>query len=152
MHILVRFLIASFLANAGLGQPCFAELTDNIRISKLVIESSSLPGADRERIIRLFQQRTYFQPEIGDHIRSALRDLGYFKAVVDQPRFSFPTQVEGRRVTNVTVKVEPGVSTALVKFTSRRRPFFLRPDYETSSHCEGENSSTQPRLARVWRI
>ena len=108
MHILVRFLVASFLANAGLGQPCFAESTDNIRISKLVIESSSLPSADCERIIRLFQQKTYFQPEIGDRIRSALRDLGYFKAVVDEPRFSFPTQVEGRRVTNVTVKVEPG--------------------------------------------
>jgi outer membrane translocation and assembly module TamA len=107
MHILVRFLVASFLANAGLGQPCFAESTDNIRVSKLVIESSSLPGADRERIIRLFQQKTYFQPEIGERVRSALRDPGYFKAVVDEPRFSFPTQVEGRRVTNVTVKVEP---------------------------------------------
>jgi hypothetical protein len=55
MHILVRLLVAFFLANAGLGQPCFAESTDNIRISKLVIESNSLPGADRERIIRLFQ-------------------------------------------------------------------------------------------------
>jgi outer membrane protein assembly factor BamA len=38
-----------------------------------------------------------------------LRDRGYFKAVVDEPKFSFPKQVEGRRIANVTVRVEPGV-------------------------------------------
>jgi hypothetical protein len=37
-----------------------------------------------------------------------LRYLGYFKAVVDEPRFSFPMQGEGTRIANVTVKVEPG--------------------------------------------
>jgi outer membrane translocation and assembly module TamA len=108
MHILVRFLVVSFLANAGLGQPCFAESMDNIRIGKLVIESNSLPDADRERIIRLFQQKTYLQPEIGERIRQALRNVGYFRAVVDEPRVSFPTHAEGKRVAHVTVKVESG--------------------------------------------
>jgi len=35
-------------------------------------------------------------------------DLGYFKADVKEPKFSFPTQVEERRGANVTIKVEPG--------------------------------------------
>jgi outer membrane translocation and assembly module TamA len=108
MHILVRFLVVFFLTNAALGQPRFAESADNIRVSKLVIESNSLPDADRERIIRLFQQKTYCQAEIGERIRGALRNLGYFKAVVDEPRFSYPTQVEGRRGANLTVRAEPG--------------------------------------------
>jgi hypothetical protein len=108
MRILVRFLVVSFLASAGLGQPCFAEPDDYIRISKLVIESNNLPDADRERIIRLFQQKTYFQGEIGERIRGALRDVGYFKAVVDEPRFSFAKQGDGRGTASVTVKVQPG--------------------------------------------
>jgi hypothetical protein len=47
MHIFVRYLVVSFLASAGLGQLCFAETANNIRIGKLVIESNSLPDADR---------------------------------------------------------------------------------------------------------
>jgi Surface antigen variable number repeat len=106
MHILVRLFVISLLANAGPGQPRFAEATNNIRISKLAIESNSLPDVDRERIIRLFQQKAYPQGEIGERIRYALRDVGYFKAVVDEPQFSFPT--EGRGIADVNVKVEPG--------------------------------------------
>jgi len=108
MHILVRFLVVSILATAGLGQLCFAEPTNYIQISKLLIESNSLPDADREQIIHLFEQKTYPQGEIGDRIRYALRDLGYFKAVVDEPTFSFLTQGEGRRIASITVKAEPG--------------------------------------------
>jgi hypothetical protein len=37
------------------------ESANNIRIGKLVIESNSLPDADRERIIHLFRQKTYFK-------------------------------------------------------------------------------------------
>lgn len=106
MHILIRFLVVSCLANAGLGQTRFADSMENIRIGKLVIQSNSLPDADRDRIIRLFLQKTYRQPEIGERIRQALRNVGYFKAVVDEPKFSFPT--EGRRIANVIVKVAPG--------------------------------------------
>src|SRR5260370_5219565 len=81
MRIWVRLLVASLLASAGLGRACFAESEDNnIRIGKLVIESNSLPDADRERIIHLFQRKTYFQSEIGERIRVALRDLGDFNA------------------------------------------------------------------------
>jgi Surface antigen variable number repeat len=108
MHMLVRFLVASFLATAALGQSRPAEPVNKVRISKLVIESNSLPAAEREQIIRSFQQKTYFQPEIGERIRQALQDMGYFKAAVDEPTFPFPPQVEEKGIANVTVKVEPG--------------------------------------------
>jgi len=124
MHHLVRFLVVFFLATAGLGQPCFSEATNDIRIIKLVIESNSLPETDRERIIHLFEQKTYPQGEIGDRIRYALRDLGYFKTVVDEPKFSFPTQGEERGIAQVTVKVEPGVQYHLGEIHVRKATIF----------------------------
>jgi hypothetical protein len=63
MHIFVRYLAVSLLVSTGLAQLCFAQAADNIPIGKLVIESNSLPDADRERIIRLFQHKTYLRAE-----------------------------------------------------------------------------------------
>ena len=94
MHFFVRFLVVSFLAKAVLGQPRLNEPAHRVRINGLVIESNSLRAADRERIIRLFREKTYPEGEFGERIRQALRSVGYFKAVVDEPKFSFPT--EGR--------------------------------------------------------
>jgi hypothetical protein len=108
MHLIVRSLVASVLATAALGQSHPAESANKILISKLVIESNSLPGPDREQIVHSFQQKSYFQLEIGERIRQAFRDIGYFKAVVDEPKFSFPPQAEKRTIANVTVTVEPG--------------------------------------------
>jgi outer membrane translocation and assembly module TamA len=108
MHILVKSLVVSFLAGTGLGQQCMVGPADCVRIGRLAIESKGLPDPDRERIIRLFQQKTYSEEEIGERIRGALREMGYFKAVVDEPKFSFPAQGEGRRTAYVTVKAEPG--------------------------------------------
>jgi hypothetical protein len=107
MHFLLRFLVVSSLANAVLGQPRLNEPAHCVRINRLVIESNSLSAADRERIIRLFREKTYPEGEIGERIRQAVRSVGYFKASVDEPKFSFPT--EGRDIANVTVKVNPGV-------------------------------------------
>jgi hypothetical protein len=109
MHILIRSLLFSFLANVGLGQqPCSTMSADNIRINKLVVESSGLPDEDREQIIRLFQQKTYLQPEIGVRIEITLKNLGYFKAVVDGPRVSLIAQQDGRKIADVTVRVNQG--------------------------------------------
>ncbi|HWZ51192.1 MAG TPA: POTRA domain-containing protein [Granulicella sp.] len=125
MRILVRLLLASLLASPGLEQPCFAaESANNIRIGKLVIESNSLPDADRERIIHLFQQKAYCQPEIGPRIEGALRNLGYIKAVVDEPKFSFPAQGKGRRVAYVIAKVEPGAQSRLGEIYIQKMTIF----------------------------
>jgi hypothetical protein len=124
MHLLVRVLMVSLVANAGLGQPCPNELERCVRINKLVIKSNSLPDADRERIIRSFQQKRYPEDvdEFRERIRQALRNVGYFKAVVDEPRFSFPT--ESRGIANVTVKVEPGAQYRLGEIRFQRATVF----------------------------
>ena len=122
MHILFRLLVVSLLANAGLGQPPLEEPEHCVRINKLVIESKSLPDGERERILCLFREKTYPECEIGERIRQALRDLGYFKAVVDEPRFSFPT--EGRGIANVTVGVKPGVQYRLGEIRFERATVF----------------------------
>jgi len=122
MHMLVRVLVVSLVANAGLGQPCPNELERCVRINKLVIESNSLPDADRERITRLLQQKRDPESYIGERIRQALRDVGYFKAVVDEPKFTYPTK--GREIANVTVKVEPGAQYRLGEIRFRRATVF----------------------------
>jgi Surface antigen variable number repeat len=103
MRILIRLIVASFLL-----QPCFAKSANKIRIEKLVIESNTLPSVDRQQIIRFVEQKTYPQPEIGELIRRAFQNLGYLRAVVDEPKLSFPAQTEGTRSADITVKVEPG--------------------------------------------
>jgi hypothetical protein len=108
MHKLVRFLVASVFASAALGQSHPAESANNISINKLVIVSNSLPNVDRQQIIRKFQQKTYSQEEISERIQQALQDIGYFKAIVDEPKLSFPSQMEETRIANVTVTIEPG--------------------------------------------
>jgi outer membrane protein insertion porin family len=88
----------------------------------LVIESKSLPDADRERISRLLQQRRDPEGYIVERIRQALRDLGYLKAVVDEPKFAYPTK--GRGIANVTVNVTPGAQYRLGEIRFHRATVF----------------------------
>ena len=122
MHMLVRVLVISLVAKAGLGQPCPNELERCVRINSLVIESNSLPDADRERIVRSFQQKRYAEDvdEFRERIRQAVRDLGYFKVGVDEPTFAFPT----RGIANVTVKVNPGAQYRLGEIRFQRATVF----------------------------
>jgi outer membrane translocation and assembly module TamA len=124
MHIIVRYLAVSLLVSAGLGQLCFAQFANNIRIGKLVIESNSLPDADRERLIRLFQQKTYPQPEIGLRIGVALRNLGYLRAAVDEPRVSFPSQGVRKGMAQVTIKVKQGTQYRLGEIQVQKATIF----------------------------
>jgi hypothetical protein len=107
MHFWLRFFVVCSLANAALGQARPDEPSHCVRISRLVIESNSLSAAGSERIVRQFREKTYPGGEIGVRIEWALKKVGYVNAVVDEPKFSFPT--EGRDIADVTVKVTPGV-------------------------------------------
>ncbi len=108
MNRILRFLVASLLAGAALGQSPPAESTGNVRINRLLIDSSGLPADDRKQLIQLFQQKTYPQPEIGERILQALQDRGYFKALVVGPRFASPKNVDEKGIADVFVTVEPG--------------------------------------------
>jgi hypothetical protein len=119
MHILIKSLVVSFLATAGLGQQCVVGPADCVRIGRLAIESKGLPDPDRERIIRLFQQKTYFVEEIGERIRGTLRDLGYFKAVVDEPKFFSLRKGRGEGPLTLPSRRSRGPSTVSVRFASR---------------------------------
>jgi|GEM_PF-5989088 len=107
MHIWVRFLVACSLVNAAAAQSRPIEPAHPVLIRTLVIESNSLPAADRERVVSQFQQKTYPEDEIADRVRWALRNVGYINAAVAEPEFSFPTGA--RDTANVTVKVDSGV-------------------------------------------
>ena len=123
MRMLVRVLVVSLVANAGLGQLCpDNELERCVRINKLVIESTTLPDADRDRIAGLFEQKRFpkDEDEFRERIRQAVRDLGYFKTVVDEPTFAFRT----RRIANVIVKVNPGAQYRLGEIRFQRATVF----------------------------
>ena len=108
MRILLRFLLFSFIASAGYGQePSFEPVVKKVLISKLVIESNTLPSAERERVVRVFERKAFFQDEISERVRQALRNRGYFKAIVDVPTITPVLHGEGAGA-DVRVKVNEG--------------------------------------------
>lgn len=107
MRLLVRLVLVFSLATAAIGQSRVHEPERRIRIRSLTVASESLPPADRDLLTRLFEGRTYPEGEVGERIRQALRNTGYVRAVVDEPRFSFAGKAsEGA---DVSAKVHPGI-------------------------------------------
>jgi outer membrane translocation and assembly module TamA len=82
---------------------------NNLRINKLILESTSLPDVDRRRIIAAFHQKAYSpdQDEFTELIRQALRDLGYFKVQINKSDVLLTPDAK-RKTLDVTARVEPG--------------------------------------------
>lgn len=155
MRLPIRLLPVLLLGTVGLGQHCLAQSPEKVHIGKLIIESPTLPHADRWQVIRKFQHFTYDESELGireefgERIRSALQDLGYISATVDEPTFSLITTDQGRRIANVTVKVDEGERYRLGKIqfqdaklfpTSQLRQAFALQDgdlFNRSKFAEG---------------
>lgn len=108
MRLPLRLLIVFLLGSVGFGQQCLSGSPAKVQIRKLLIESPTLPDADRRQVIREFQHHTYYQHEISIRIQYALRNRGYAFAVVDEPTFSHTTANWGEKIANVTVKVNEG--------------------------------------------
>lgn len=104
----IPLLVVLLLGSFGLAQNRLAGSPVKVHIGKLVIESDTLPEADRRQVIRKFQHRTYYQYEISIRIQYALRNLGYAYAVVNEPTFSYTAANRGERVANVKVNVNEG--------------------------------------------
>lgn len=107
MSVVARFLLFPLIVSAGYGQEPSPEPLMKVLMSKLVIESNTLPSAERERVVRLLEHKVYLQGEMGDRVRWALRNRGYFKATVDEPTISPVLHGEGASV-DVRVKVTEG--------------------------------------------
>jgi outer membrane protein assembly factor BamA len=146
MRILVRILLFSAVINIALAQPSSSVvlgLGPKIRIHRLTIDATNLPSEDREQITHLFEHRIFegklqeFEDELQERIRNAFRDLGYFKARVDEPKLSVLRQTQRAADIDFSVKVDQGVQYRLgdirfVKATvfpaDRIRPVFqLQP-------------------------
>jgi outer membrane translocation and assembly module TamA len=78
------------------------------------IATASSPPSDK---------KPYPQGEISERIRQALRDLGHFKAQIDDSDISFTPQSE-RRTVDVTVKVEPGAQYRLGEISFQNARIF----------------------------
>lgn len=149
MRLSIRLLVVLLLGGVGLGRHCLAESPGRAQIAKLVIESGTLPDADRRQVIHEFQHHTYYQYELSIRIQYALRNLGYARAVVDEPTFSFTTAERGERVANVTVNVNEGTQyrlgriefedTKLFPTSQMRRLFALKKGdlYDASKIVDG---------------
>jgi outer membrane translocation and assembly module TamA len=148
MRVFVRYLLISLIVSAGYGQMPSPEPVKNVLIGTLVIQSNTLPHADRESVVRLFEHKAFLQGEIGQRIRQALRNMGYYKAMVDEPVISPALHGEGMGA-DVRVKVDEGRQYRLgeIRFqketvfpSSRLRVCFLLQDgdlFNASKFGEG---------------
>ena len=74
MSVVARFLLFSLIVSAGYGQEPSPERLTMVRISTLVIESNTLPSAERECVVRLLEHMTYVKGEISGRVRWTLID------------------------------------------------------------------------------
>jgi outer membrane protein assembly factor BamA len=72
----------------------------------------------------LFQHKTYLQAEIGVRIGVALRNLGYDRSIVDEPKISFPSQGVRKGMAQVTVKVKQGTQYRLGEIHIQKATIF----------------------------
>src|ERR1700746_321357 len=107
MLTLIRSIPLVLIPITALAQhPCSATTRKKTRINKLVIESSTLPATDRERLVRALQQKSYYEPGIPDRLQFALHGLGYIKAVIRDSDVSFTPEAD--KTVDLIAKFEPG--------------------------------------------
>src|SRR3984885_271847 len=118
MRLWMKVLAVCFLTSAFLGQSPLGEPTHFIRVRELVIESDVLSAADRQSIISSFREKTFPESEIAERVRQALTSMGYFKAIVKEPKVFFET--ERKEAATVMVAVSPGTQYRLGEISFRR--------------------------------
>jgi outer membrane protein assembly factor BamA len=133
-------LIAGFLlAVLMTGAPVQEEnLPGTIHVRSLTIVSSSLPEAERQRIIHGLQgiETDARGEELEERVRRHLRDAGYFNARAEDMQVSGITETQAGRSADFSVRMEPGARYSLGDITFQdakafpsdqlRRQFSLR--------------------------
>jgi beta-lactamase regulating signal transducer with metallopeptidase domain len=80
-----------------------------VHVQTLTIVSSNLPRAERLRVARGLEGRTYEVEELRERVRRNLCDLGYARATAEEPHLSGVSFETPRlRSANVSIQVSPG--------------------------------------------
>ena len=133
MKLFVRALALFLLTSTGLCLPCRADSLKPTKIRRLVIASKDLSERDRRQVVRQFEGYTFpgrgepvsedaLIEELGERVRQAFRNLGYFKAVVNEPRASFVASDHGKRIVDIRVRAQAGAQYRLgeIQFTGAK--------------------------------
>ncbi len=107
MRMATRLFLTSLLFCTINARICAVEPEGEIRISKLSIISDNLSETERQRLVSQFDNGEYPRDQLRKRIQVALMDLGYFKAVAEEPQFSFVRDGE-QRVATVSITVHEG--------------------------------------------
>jgi len=127
MRMLAGILLLSTLANRGLEQGFSSEPSEpdaKVRVHRLSIEANSLSSDDRERITNSLERRICLQEELQSRIQMGFRDLGYFKALVYEPKVSPVGQTQGTKDVDVSVKVDEGAQYRLAEIHIEKATLF----------------------------
>lgn len=108
MRTLVTFLLISLLQSAGLLNRGLEGSTGDIRIERLVVVSDNLSTPELHQLDRCFHNALLPPAAIQSALRSKLRDLGYFKAVVGEPEISGLRREGDLQTVKVSVKAIEG--------------------------------------------
>jgi hypothetical protein len=114
MHIFIRLLIPLLV---GVTYAQNSTPSEPVQVRSLTIISSSLPEADRQRIVHELQGGTYPLEELAQRTRQCLRDAGYYLASAEEPQLSALKESPGGRSADVTVVVNPGALYTLGEIT-----------------------------------
>jgi outer membrane protein assembly factor BamA len=85
---------------------------------------TGLPDGDRERVTHLFEHYGSLQDELQPRIERAFRNLGYFKARVDEPKISVTGQRQRTEDVDVSVKVDQGARYRLGEIQFQKASLF----------------------------
>ena len=124
MNLLAFILVLVTLPGGIVASQQLDSKTKSIRIEHLTIESKTLSQADLIQVVKEFEGRTFAQEELGPRIEIAFQNLGYFKAVVNDPRISSLPQDNYISTGDAIVQVEEGEKYHLREIQIRNSDLF----------------------------
>jgi outer membrane translocation and assembly module TamA len=114
-------LATSFVTLLAFASISFAQDSPNtasvVQVQKLTIVSADLPTSEQQRIIQLFQGRSYNADELRERVRQRLRDTGYVDPIVEGPQLTLVSDKESTRKADASLTVKAGDQCRLGEIT-----------------------------------
>ncbi|HEY1986172.1 MAG TPA: POTRA domain-containing protein [Terracidiphilus sp.] len=102
--VLILFATVCFAYAQEPQQP----LDSPVEVKSLTILSTTLPEADRQRIIQAYSGKSYAPEELRERVLQNLRDTGYYAARADDAQLSNDRGGVASRSAHISIRVEPG--------------------------------------------